>query len=58
MAGGSADSAGKAGVEGCLPGVHRGLRNVINDTTINALFNQQAKLLLPSEQWQNMTVIS
>ena len=45
------------GVVGGLLGVHRGLRDVIDDTTMNALFNQEAKLFLPSKQWQNKTVI-
>lgn len=36
--------AGKCGVEGGLLGVHRRLREVIEDTTMNALFNQEAKL--------------
>jgi len=37
-------SAGKVGVEGNLLGVHRRLRDVIDDATMNALFNQEAKL--------------
>ena len=37
-------SAGEVGVEGGLLGVHRGLRDVIDDTTMNALFDQEAKL--------------
>jgi len=36
--------AGEVGVEGGWLGVHRGLRVVIDDTTMNALFNQEAKL--------------
>ena len=39
-------SAGEVGVEGGLLGVHRWLRGVIGDTTMNALFNQEAKLLI------------
>jgi hypothetical protein len=35
--------AGEVGVEGGLLGVHRGLRDVIEDATMNALFNQEAK---------------
>lgn len=35
---------GEVGVEGCLLGVHRGLRDVIDDATMNALFDQEAKL--------------
>ena len=31
----------KVGVKGGLLGVHRGLRSVIDDTTMNALFNQE-----------------
>ena len=37
-------SAGEVGVEGGLLGVHRGLRDVIDDTPMNALFDQEAKL--------------
>jgi hypothetical protein len=37
-------SAGEVGVEGGLLGVHRGFRDVIDDTTMNALFDQEAKL--------------
>ena len=37
-------SAGEVGVEGGLLGVYRGLRDVIDDTTMNALFDQEAKL--------------
>ena len=37
-------SPGEVGVEGGLLGVHRGLRDVIDDTTMNALFDQEAKL--------------
>jgi hypothetical protein len=36
--------AGKVGVEGGWLGVHRGLRGVIDDTDMNALFDQEAKL--------------
>lgn len=39
-------SAGEVGLEGGLLGVHRGLRDVIDDATMNALFNQEAKLNL------------
>jgi hypothetical protein len=39
-------SAGEVGVEGGLLGVHRWLRDVIDDTTMNALFDLEAKLLL------------
>ena len=31
--------AGEVGVEGSLLGVHRGLRGVIDDTSMNALFD-------------------
>jgi len=34
----------EVGVEGGLLGVHRGLRDVIDDATMNALFDQEAKL--------------
>jgi|GEM_PF-4795065 len=37
-------SAGEVGVEGGLLGVHRGFRYVVDDATMNALFNQEAKL--------------
>jgi len=37
-------SAGEVGAEGGLLGVHRGLRDVIDDVTMNALFDQEAKL--------------
>ena len=33
-------------VEGGLLGVHRWLRDVIDDTTMNALFDQEAKLFI------------
>lgn len=42
------DSAGEVGVEGGLLGVHRELRDVIDDATMNALFNQEAKLFINS----------
>ena len=35
---------GEVGVEGGWLGVHRGLRDVIDDTSMNALFDQKAKL--------------
>jgi len=38
--------AGEVGVEGGLLGVHRGLRVVIDDTPMNALFDQEAKLFI------------
>jgi hypothetical protein len=41
--------AGEVGVEGSLLGVHRGLRDVIDDEHMNALFDQEAKLFLPDE---------
>ena len=41
------DSAAEVGVEGGLLGVRRGLRDVIDDTDMNALFDQEAKLLTP-----------
>jgi hypothetical protein len=34
-------SAGKVGVEDGLLGIHRWLRDVINDATKNALFDQE-----------------
>ena len=42
-------SAGEVGVEGGWLGVHRGLRVVIDDMDMNALFDQEAKLFLPDE---------
>ena len=39
-------SAGEVGVDRGWLGVHRGLRDVINDATMNALFDQEAKRLL------------
>lgn len=39
-------SAGEVGVEGGLFGVHRGLRVVIDDEHMNALFYREAKLFL------------
>ena len=39
-------SAGEVGIEGGLLGVHRGLRDVIDDTSMNALFDQEAKLFV------------
>lgn len=36
-------STGEAGVKGVLPGVHRGPRDVIDDTTLKARFNLEAK---------------
>ena len=41
--------AGEVGVEGSLLGVHRGLRDVIDDEHMNALFDQEAKLFLVEE---------
>jgi hypothetical protein len=38
--------AGEIGVEGGWLGVHRGLRDVIDDKHMNALFDQEAKLFL------------
>jgi len=37
--------AGEVGAEGGWLGVHRGLRDVIDDATMNALFDQEAKLI-------------
>ena len=39
-------SAGKVRVQGGWLGVHRGLWAGIDDTTMNALFDQEAKLFL------------
>jgi hypothetical protein len=36
--------AGEVGIEGGWLGVHRGLRVVIDNATMNALFDQEAKL--------------
>jgi len=38
--------AGEVGVGGGLLGVHRGLRDVIDDKHMNALFNWKAKLFI------------
>jgi len=38
--------AGEVGVEGDCFGVHRELRGVIDDTDMNALFDQEAKLFI------------
>lgn len=38
------DGAGDVSVEGGSFGVHRWLRDVIDDATMNALFDQEAKL--------------
>ena len=43
----SGGGAGEVRVEGGLLGVHCELRDVIDDTTMNALFDQEAKLLTP-----------
>jgi hypothetical protein len=40
------DSAGEVGIESGLLGIHRGLHDVIDDATMNALFNQDAKLFV------------
>jgi hypothetical protein len=37
--------AGEVGVEGGLLGVHLGLRGVIDDMDMNALFDREAKLI-------------
>lgn len=42
--GADGSSAGEVGVEGGWLGVLRGLRDVIDDTDMNALFDQEAKL--------------
>ena len=39
-------SAGEVDIEGSLLGVHRGLRDVIDDTDMNALFSREAKLFI------------
>lgn len=41
--------AGEAGVEGGWLGVHRGIRDVIDDIAMNALFNQETKRRKPSD---------
>ena len=45
--------AGEVGVEGCGLGVHRGLRDVVDDATMNAPFDQEAKLFLPDERQES-----
>ena len=47
--GADSGSTGEVGIEGGLLGVHRGLRDVIDDTTMNALFDQEAKLYVRNE---------
>ena len=41
---------GDVGVEGGWLGVHRGLRDVIDDATMNALFDQEAKRFIDSDK--------
>ncbi len=41
--------AGQVVVEGGLLGVHPGIRDVIDDATMNALFDQEAKLFTPAQ---------
>ncbi len=43
--------AGEVGVEGGLLGVHRWLRVVIDDATMNALFDQEAKHFSNTSRW-------
>jgi hypothetical protein len=45
--------AGEVGVEGGLLGVHHGLRGVIDDATMNALFDQEAKLFQPDKRQES-----
>lgn len=42
--------AGEVGVEGGLLGVHRGLRVVIDDSTMNALLDLEAKRFIDSDK--------
>ena len=51
-------SAGEVGVEGGWLGVHRGLHGVIDDTTMNTLFDQKAKLNLTSFRCAAMRIAS
>ncbi len=48
-------NAGEVGVEDGLLGVHRGLRDVIDDATMNALFDQKAKLKFTETQLRQLT---
>jgi len=43
-------SASEVCIEGGLLGVHRWLRGVIDDITMNALFDQEAKLFQPHKR--------
>ena len=42
--------ASEVGVEGSWLGVHRGLQVVIDDATMNALFDQEAKRFIDSDK--------
>ncbi len=44
---------GEVGVEGGLLGVHHGLTDVIDDATMNVLFDQEAKLFINSFRIKN-----
>ena len=48
---------GKVGVKGGLLGVHCGLRDVIDDTTMNALFNQEANINFTETQLRHLTCV-
>ena len=51
-------SAGEVSVEGAWLGVHRGLREVIDDKHMNALFDQEAKLNLNNFRCAAMRIAS
>ena len=48
---------GEVGVKGGLLGFHRGLRDVIDDTTMNALFNQETNINITETQLRHLTCV-
>lgn len=46
--GADGDGVGKVGVDGGRIGVHRWFRGVIDDTTMNTLFDHEARLFFVS----------
>lgn len=46
---------GKVGVKGGLLCFHRGLRDVTDDTTMNALFNQETNINFTETQLRHLT---
>ena len=47
--------AGEVGVEGGWLGIHRGLRVVIDDKHMNALFDPEAKLFISSDHFWSIS---